>query len=310
MSARIGPEPRLTRRGALGLLAALIAPPMAVAESSPIERAIPRSGEMLPTLGLGTWQVLDVPRQGPDFDAALAAVRGFLETGGRVIDSSPMYGRSEERVGDILEAIRPVTRPFLATKIWATGRAAGEAQLADSHRLMRAKTLDLVQVHNLQDLGTHLATLRAARDAGTVRYVGVTHYLASAHADLERVIRREKPDFLQVNYSLAEPEAGARLLPVARELGIAVLVNRPFSKGSMIDRTAGRRLPPVADELGCRSAAQLFLKWVLGDPAVTVVLAATRNPRHAAENLAAASGRAPDVRQRTAISDWFAQLPG
>ncbi len=166
----------------------------------------------------------------------------------------------------------------------------GKQQLADSHRFLRAKTLDLVQVHNLQDLDTHLATLRTARDGGTVRYIGVTHYVASAHAELERVTRREKPDFLQVNYSLAEPDAGERLLPAARDLGVAVLVNRPFTKGAMIDRAAGQALPPVAAELGCRSAAQLFIKWVLGDPAVTVVLAATRNPRHAAENLEAASG--------------------
>ena len=152
-----------------------------------------------------------------------------------------------------------------------------------------------MQVHNLLDLDVHLPTLRAARDAGTLRYIGVTHYLASAHAELERVIRREKPDFLQINYSLAEPEAGTRLLPLARELGVAVLVNRPFTKGAMIDRAAGHALPPVAAELGCRSAAQLFVKWVLGDPAVTVVLAATRNPRHAAENLEAASGRVPDA---------------
>lgn len=300
---------RLTRRQALGLLAALSAAEFARASGAkPIERAIPSSGERLPALGLGTWQVLDVPPRGTEFDAARAAVRGFLEAGGRVIDSSPMYGESEERVGDILAAIKPAVRPFLATKIWTTGRGAGERQLADSHRLMRAKTLDLVQVHNLQDLDTHLATLRAARDAGTVRYIGVTHYLSSAHAELEQVIRREKPDFLQVNYSVAETEAGRRLLPAARERGVAVLVNRPFTKGAMIDRAAGHALPPFAADLGCRSAAQMFIKWVLGDPAVTVVLAATRNPRHAAENLEAASGRMPDGSERKAIFDWFASL--
>jgi diketogulonate reductase-like aldo/keto reductase len=298
----------LTRREALALLAALAAPGAAMEVDAPVERAIPRTGERLPALGLGTWQVLDVAPQGADFEAALAAVRAFLDAGGRVIDSSPMYGRSEERIGDLLAAIRPAARPFLATKIWTTGREAGARQLADSHRLMRARTLDLVQVHNLQDLGTQLATLRAARDAGTVRYIGVTHYLASAHEELERVIRREKPDFLQVNYSLAEPEAGARLLPLARELGVAVLVNRPFTKGGMIDRAAGHALPPVAGELDCRSAAQLFIKWALGNPAVTVVLAATRNPRHAAENLQAASGRLPDATQRKAIESWFAAL--
>jgi diketogulonate reductase-like aldo/keto reductase len=302
--------PRLTRRAAFGLLASLAMPRLATAAPEPVQRTIPRSGEKLPALGLGTWQVLDVPPRGSEYDAALAAVRGFLGAGGRVIDSSPMYGRAEERIGDILAAVRPATRPFLATKIWTTGREAGEAQLAESHRFLRTRTLDLVQVHNLQDLGTQLATLRAARDAGTVRYIGVTHYVASAHGELERVIRREKPDFVQVNYSLAEPEAGARLLPAARELGVGVLVNRPFSKGAMIDRAAGRALPPVAAELGCRSPAQLFVKWVLGDPAVTVVLAATRNPRHAAENLEAATGRVPDVAQRKAISDWFAALGG
>jgi diketogulonate reductase-like aldo/keto reductase len=308
MNERSRPAPRLTRRETLGLLAAFAASPAAHAAASPVERAIPRTGERLPALGLGTWQVLDVPPRGADYDAALAAVQSLLEAGGRVIDSSPMYGSSEERVGDILAAIKPASRPFLATKIWTSGRGAGERQLADSHRFMRAKILDLVQVHNLQDLDTHLATLRAARDAGTVRYIGVTHYLASAHAELERVIRREKPDFLQVNYSIAEPEAGARLLPLARELGVAVLINRPFTKGAMIDRAAGHALPPVAAELGCRSAAQLFIKWVLGDLAVTVILAATRNPRHAAENLAAAAGRMPDDGQRKAIAGWFDSL--
>lgn len=301
--------PRLSRRAALGLLAALAMPRLAAA-AEPILRAIPRTGEQLPALGLGTWQVLDVPAGGTEYETALAATRSFLASGGRLIDSSPMYGRSEERIGDILAAIRPVQRPFLATKIWTTGRDAGRRQLADSHRLMRAEVLDLVQVHNLLDLDTQLPTLRAARDAGTVRYVGVTHYAARAHAELERVIRRERPDFLQVNYSLAEPEAGARLLPAARELGVAVLANRPFTTGSMIQRAAGQALPPVAAELGCRSAAQLFVKWVLGDPAVTVVLAATRNPRHAAENLAAASGPVPDAHRRKAIADWFTGLRG
>lgn len=300
--------PGLTRREALGLASALLLPRMSFAAAETIERPIPRTGEKLPALGLGTWQVLDVPASGADYDAATAAVRSFLSAGGRVIDSSPMYGRSEERVGDIVAAIRPTSRPFLASKIWTTGRESGKAQLAESHRLLRAKTLDLVQVHNLQDLETHLATLRDAQQAGTVRYVGVTHYVASAHGELARVIRRERPDFVQVNYSLAEPDAGDRLLPLAHELGVAVLVNRPFTKGSMIDRAAGHALPPVAAELGCRSAAQLFIKWVLGAPAVTVVLTGTRNPRHAAENLEAASGTTPDEVQRKAISAWFSAL--
>ncbi|MFZ2507572.1 MAG: aldo/keto reductase [Steroidobacteraceae bacterium] len=298
-----------TRRDALVILAAAAAAPRAaLASSRPLQRAIPGTDESLPALGLGTWQVLAVPATGPEFDAANAATRRFLEAGGRLIDSSPMYGLAEERVGDILAGIRPAPSAFLATKIWTRGREAGVKQLADSHRLMRAKILDLVQVHNLMDLEVQLATLRAARDAGTVRYVGVTHHVASAHEELERVIRRERPDFLQINYSLAEPQAGDRLLPAARELGVAVLINRPFIKGAMIDRAAGHPLPPVAAELGCHTAAQLFLKWVLADPAVTVVLTGTRNPRHAAENLEGASGAVPDGGQKDAIERWYASL--
>lgn len=298
-----------SRRDALVMIAAAAAAPrMALASNQPMQRQIPGTEESLPALGLGTSQVLDVPAAGSDYDAATAATRRFLEAGGKLIDSSPMYGRAEERVGDILARIRPSPSVFLATKIWTHGREAGQKQLADSHRLMRAKTLDLVQVHNLQDLDVQLATLRAAKEAGTVRYIGVTHYVASAHVELERVIRREHPDFLQINYSLAEPQAGDRLLPVARELGVAVLINRPFTKGSMIDRAAGLPLPPVAVELGCRSAAQLFIKWVLADEAVTVVLTGTRNPRHAAENLEGAAGSMPDQAQRTAIQRWFASL--
>jgi diketogulonate reductase-like aldo/keto reductase len=298
-----------TRREALAMMAALVATPrIALAAGQPLQRKIPKTDEFLPILGLGTWQVLDVPASGADYDAASAATRRYLEDGGKLIDSSPMYGRAEERVGDILAGIRPSPSVFLATKIWTHGRKAGQKQLADSHRLMRAKVLDLVQVHNLQDLDVHLATLREAKAAGTVRYMGVTHYLASAHEELERVIRREHPDFLQINYSLAEPEAGNRLLPVASELGVAVLINRPFTKGAMLDRAAGRPLPPVATDLGCRSAAQLFIKWVLGDAAVTVVLTGTGNPRHAAENLEGASGAMPDQAQRTVIQRWFSSL--
>ncbi len=298
-----------SRRDTLVMFAAVAAAPrMALAMNQTLQRRIPGSEEVLPVLGLGTWQVLDVPGAGADYEAANAATRRFLEAGGKLIDSSPMYGRAEERVGDILAGIRPPPSVFLATKIWTRGREAGQRQLADSHRLMRATTLDLVQVHNLQDLEVQLKTLRAAKAGGSVRYIGVTHYLASAHEELERVIRRERPDFLQVNYSLAEPQAGDRLLRVASELGVAVLINRPFTKGEMIDRAAGQALPPVATELGCGSAAQLFIKWVLGDAAVTVVLTGTRNPRHAAENLEAASGAMPDQAQRTAIQRWFASL--
>lgn len=300
----------LTRREALWLMGAAAALPGTSlgGEEGPEQRPIPVTGEGLPVVGLGTWQAFDVPPDGPDYAAAAATIDRFLRSGGRVIDTSPMYGRAEERIGDMLATPDPGQRAFLATKVWTRGREAGRRQLDDSLRLMRRKTLDLVQVHNLLDLDTHWQTLQAAREAGEVRYLGVTHWEASAHEHLERAVRSLRPDFLQVNYSLAEPQAGSRLLPLARDLGIAVLINRPFTKGAMIDRARGRTLPPEAAELGCRSAAQVFLKWVLGDPAVTVALVGTRNPAHAADNVDAASPPFPDARQRLAIERWFAAL--
>ncbi len=307
---RAGSRTPLTRREALWLMGAAAALPGTSlgGEEGPKERQIPRSGERLPVVGLGTWQAFDVPPDGPDYDEAAATLARFLHSGGRVIDTSPMYGRAEERIGDILAASDPGPPVFLATKVWTRGSEAGRRQLDESLRLMRRKTLDLVQVHNLLDIDTHWHTLNAAREAGEVRYLGVTHWQASAHEDLERTVRSLRPDFLQVNYSLAEPQAGSRLLPLARDLGVAVLVNRPFTKGAMIDRVRGRKLPPEAAELGCRSAAQVFLKWVLGDPAVTVALVGTRNPAHAADNVDAASPPFPDARQRLAIERWFAGL--
>jgi len=301
---------RVTRRTAIMLLGGTMILP-AVASGladGPARRQVPRSGESLPALGLGTWQTFDTPPDGPDFDAAAATLERFVAAGGRLIDTSPMYGRAEARVGDILAATDLSDGVFLATKIWTRGEQEGRRQLADSLRLLRRESLDLVQVHNLVDFDTHWRTLNEAREAGKVRHLGITHWQASAHDELERTLRSARPEFLQVNYSLAEPEAGNRLLPAARDLGVAVLVNRPFTKGSMIDRAAGKPLPPEADELGCRTAAQLFLKWVLGDPAVTVALTGTRNPAHAAENIEAASAPFPDAGQRRAIARWFASL--
>jgi len=291
----------------MGAAAALPGTSLAAEEGSR-GREIPGSGESLPAVGLGTWQAFDVPPDGPEYEAAAATLERFLRAGGRLIDTSPMYGRAEERIGDILAAADPPGRVFLATKVWTRGREAGRRQLEASLRHLRRTTLDLVQVHNLVDFDTHWATLKAARDAGEVRYLGITHWQASAHEDLGQTLRAVRPDFLQVNYSLAEPEAGERLLPLALDSGVAVLVNRPFTKGAMIDRARGKALPPEAAELGCRSAAQLFLKWVLGHPAVTVALTGTRNPDHAKDNVDAASPPFPDARQRLAIERWFASL--
>ena len=299
------------RRIVMGFAAA-IAAGMSSVSAGPVTstrmaaRKVPSSGEGLPVIGLGTWAAFVVAGTGAEFEQASAAVARFAALGGRVVDTSPMYGRAEAALGAIRAKLDPSdTALFLATKIWTRGKREGERQLADSLAKLGAKRLDLVQVHNLVDVETQLATLRAARERGEVRYVGITHYTASAHAELGRVMERERPDFVQVNYSLAEPEAGARLLDQARERGVAVLVNRPFAEGAMFGQVRGRELPSVAAELGCTSAAQLFLKWILAHPAVTCVLCGTRDPAHVSDNLAAGAGALPDAAQRRAIEDWF-----
>lgn len=287
-----------TRRHCLAALAAwALAPgPAMTAPAAPLLRSL-RGGERLPAIGLGTWQAFDIDADGADGAQAAAALQQFADGGGRVVDTSPMYGRAEAALGQLAEPLGD--RLYLATKIWTQGAQAGRAQFERSLRLLRRARLDLVQVHNLVDTAAHLRTLRGEREAGRVRHIGITHYHAGAHPELMRWMRREQLDFVQVNYSLAEPEAGAELLPLAAELGVAVLVNRPFAEGALFERVRGRELPAWARaELGCGSWAQCFLKWILAEPAVTSVLCGTRKPAHVADNLEAMAGPLPDRAQR------------
>jgi diketogulonate reductase-like aldo/keto reductase len=262
-------------------------------------RPIPHGADALPAIGLGTWQTFDVG----DDAGARAPLRevldAFLSAGARIIDSSPMYGRAEGVVGDLLAARaaggpRPATSPFLATKVWTSGRAAGEAQMRRSMKLMRTERLDLLQVHNLVDWRTHLDTLRAWKKQGLVRYIGVTHYQLGAFAELERIVAKEGVDFVQLPYSMVTRQAEARLLPAAAAAGVAVLVMRPFEEGELFARVRGRPLPPWAADFDCASWAQFFLKFILAHPAVTCPIPATANPRHLTDNLDAARGRLPD----------------
>jgi aryl-alcohol dehydrogenase-like predicted oxidoreductase len=279
------------------------------ASGTPIlERAMPRTGERLPVVGLGTWQSFDVPDHGDSFETAGLVLRRFVAQGGRVVDTSPMYGRAEAALGELARLHGLGDRLFLATKLWTTGREFGERQLARSLGLLGRGRLDLVQVHNLRDLHTQLGILREARAAGQVRYLGITHFQADAHPRMQRFVERGGIDVVQVNYSLAEPQAGDGLLDACAHHGVAVLVNRAFQEGAMFARVQGHPLPPVAADLEARTPAQLFLKWILGHPAVTCVLTGTRNPDHIVENLAAGSGPLPDPAQRRAIADWFAGL--
>jgi len=273
-----------------------------------LRRPIPKTGESVPAVGLGTWQGFDVGGNAAETAEARHALKTLVDLGGRVIDSSPMYGTAETVCGRLAEELRIQSQIFVATKIWTSGKQAGIRQMEDSMRKLRVERLDLMQVHNLVDAPTHLATLRGWKKAGRVRYLGVTHYHAGAHADLERYIKPGDIDFVQVNYSLAEPEAERRLLRVAASTGTAVIVNRPFAEGSMFGRVKGRPLPEWAREIGCASWAQYFLKWILASPAVTCVIPGTRNARHVADNLGAASGPLPDDAMRKKMAAHFGSL--
>lgn len=264
-------------------------------------RSHPRTGEALPVIGMGTWQTFDVGAGAAERAPLREVLTTFAAAGGRVIDSSPMYGRAEEVAGDLVAETSAPAAPFWATKVWTRGRAEGEAQIARSMRLLRTERLDLLQVHNLLDFDVHIATLRRLRDEGRVRYIGATHYTLESFPALERVIRAEQLDFVQLPYSVTVRDAEQRLLPAAAEHGVAVLVMRPFDAGQVFARVKGQSLPPWAAELGCTSFAQLFLKFILGHPAVHCPLPATSSPRHMADNVRAGSGRMPTEEERRKI---------
>jgi len=273
-----------------------------------IQRPIPKSGEAIPAVGLGTWQAFDVAGDAAETAQARDALKALVELGGRVIDSSPMYGSAESVSGQLADELGVKAELFVATKVWTSGKQAGIRQMEDSMRKLRVERLDLMQVHNLVDAGTHLATLREWKKAGRVRYLGVTHYHAGAHGDLEKYIRPGDIDFVQVNYSLAEPEADRRLLAVAADSRTAVIVNRPFAEGAMFRRVRDKPLPGWAKEIGCASWAQFFLKWILAHPAVTCAIPGTRNAKHVADNLGAAVAPLPDEVTRRKMAAYFNSL--
>ena len=274
-------------------------PSASQAAASIIKRKLPKSGEALPVIGLGTYLVFDVA---PDA-AALADLREVLTTftaaGCSLIDSSPMYGRAEAVVGELTAALGLRDSLFLATKVWTSGQAAGVKQMQDSLRLMRTRRIDLMQVHNLLDLAIHLKTLREWKAAGTIRYLGITHYHAGAYRELEKLLKTREYDFVQFNYSLAEREAEQSLLAVAAETGTAVIINRPFAQGELFAKVKGRELPAWAADFDCTSWAQFFLKYIIAHPAVTCVIPGTGKVRHMTDNIKAGTGRLPDEKQRT-----------
>ncbi len=271
-------------------------------------RAIPSSGEALPVIGIGTWQTFDVGADKAARAPLKEVLRLFFAGGGRVVDSSPMYGSSESVVGDACAELGICEPLFMATKVWTRGREEGLREMQRSIERMHAGRMDLLQVHNLLDVEVHTKTLREWKAQKRVRYLGITHYTSSAYAEVERWLKTKQYDFLQINYSLAENESEQRLLPLAQQLGVAVIANRPFAEGAMFRRVRGKPLPPWAAELGVASWAQYFLKWIVSHPAVTCTIPGTGSPEHMADNLAAGMGALPDGAQRARMAQHYAAL--
>ncbi|HTS54550.1 MAG TPA: aldo/keto reductase [Burkholderiales bacterium] len=263
-----------------------------------VKRTIPGSGERIPVIGLGTYQAFDVGTSSAERTSLKAVLTTLVARGGSVVDSSPMYGRAEGVIGDLAAELELRASLFLATKVWTSGREAGIRQMENSFRLMRTQTMDLMQIHNLLDWRTHTATLQAWKSQGRVRYIGITHYHAGAYDELQKLMRTRAYDFVQLNYSIAEREAERSVLPLAQELGMAVIANRPFAQANLFARVRGKTLPDWARDFDCNSWAQFFLKYIVSHPALTCAIPATSKPEHMVDDMQAGYGRLPDERQR------------
>jgi len=279
-----------------------------MAATTMLRRPIPRTAESLPVIGLGTWQTFDVGSSESARAPLRDVLRELVRGGGNVVDSSPMYGQSEIVVGDLAAELNLHKELFLATKVWTSGREAGIRQMEQSFQHLRTKRMDLMQVHNLVDWRTHLVTLRQWKEQGKVRYIGVTHYTASAYDELAQVLKSEELDFVQINYSIIEREAEQRILPLAAERGIAVLVNRPFAQSGLFSKVRGKSLPAWAKEIGCASWAQFFLKFVISHPNVTCAIPGTSNVEHLIDNMQAGTPPLPDQATRERMARLTSEL--
>jgi diketogulonate reductase-like aldo/keto reductase len=297
------------RRQVLAVAACSAVPGISLGKEATTMRTaiIPSSGEKLPVIGLGTYNVFDVESSASEIASKLEILRLLISNGGSVVDTSPMYNRSERVIGDVINAGIDRNELFLATKVWTRGAKAGIAQMQRSADLMKTEVIDLMQVHNLRDTDAHMKTIREWQDDGRIRYSGITHYTAGALDELEREMKKYKPQFIQINYSLGEREAGDRVLPLAREMGIAVLINRPFQAGRLFRIVAGRSLPDFAKDFA-DSWGQFFLKFIISHPGVTCAIPATSKSHHMIDNLGAGFGELPDDKTRQRMLDFFLSI--
>jgi diketogulonate reductase-like aldo/keto reductase len=300
---------RLLKAAPAACLAAMAPPSFADAAAFRVgTRKIPRSGEALPMVGLGTYQAFAVGSGKAERDPLREVLRLFVDHGGSLVDSSPMYGPSEGVVGDLAEELGITPKLFMATKVWTSGRDSGIRQMEESFRLMKVKRMDLMQIHNLQDWKTHAKTLQEWKAAGKIRYTGITHYHSGAYDDLERILKTKEFDFVQFNYSISEREAERSVLPLARDTGTAVIVNRPFAQASLFSRVRGKEVPAWAAEFDCKSWGQFFLKYILSNEAVTCIIPATSKPHHLSDNMGAGVGKLPDAATRNRMADYVDSL--
>lgn len=282
-----------------------LSPFAVLAEGKMVHRAIPASGESVPVIGLGSWQTFDIGTDEATRSPRREVLKQFVNLGGSIIDSSPMYGRSEAVLGEMAAELAIHEKLFFATKVWTDGEDAGITQMQRSLERIRVKRMDLMQVHNLVDTETHLNTLRAWKEQGLVRYIGITHWVTGAFNDLEKWMRQGGIDFVQLPFSIATRDAEDSLLPLAQELGIATMVNRPFEKGALFRHAKDGPLPDWAGEIGCTTWAQYFLKYIISHPAVTCVIPATSKPKHLVDNMQAGYGVLPDSKTRKKMVSSF-----
>jgi diketogulonate reductase-like aldo/keto reductase len=300
---------RWTRRDVLLTGAALGSMPLTglADERRMIARPVPSSDEMVPVIGLGTYSVFDVESTPGQIATRREIVDLLLGAGGSVVDTSPMYNRSEKVIGDIIASGALRDAMFIATKVWTDGRDAGIEQMSRSAELMKTDVIDLMQVHNLRDTAVHMRSIRELQEQGKIRYSGLTHYRDGAHDALAKAVREYRPQFLQINYSLGEREADQRLLPEAQDLGVAVIINRPYQAGGLFRAVRGRELPEWAREFAA-SWGQFFLKFIISHPAVTCVIPATSKPHHMRDNIEAGFGELPDAAMRERMVAFIREL--
>lgn len=283
--------------------------PLAAFSSVPmLKKKIPSSGEKIPVIGMGSSRTFDVSDNQQARVNLTKVLQTFFDLGGTVIDTSPMYGSSEQVLGDLLVNVKNKQSLFMATKVWTQGREEGIAQMQQSMALLRRPVIDLIQIHNLLDWKVHWKTLKEWKQQGKVRYIGITTHRGYDHDQLAYVMENYPIDFIQFSYSIANRKAEQRILPLAAERGIATMINRPFQRGDLFRSVKGQELPAWAAEFDCNSWGQFFLKFVVSHPAVTCTIPATSKVHHMRDNMGAGLGRMPNPQQRQKMFDYFESL--